>query len=340
MVILSLTSFRFFVAFAIFCYHTASYFKGSNYNFLIDEIINGLPIFMTGFFVLSGFILTHIYSNYNFSIKKNILIFYSKRFSRIYPVYIFVTLLYFVFSGITTDQKLLQILLTDFFMLQGFFVDTLPYGINNITWSLSVEMFLYLVFPFILILTRNAKLLMIFSLIFSFIISINFIIDQNRYIYANPICRIADFTFGIGIYFLREKLGSLKYRAILHISSILLIFYISNYVKQNHMALHFVTIPLFGIWITCSCYSKSIIYNNKITQYLGSISYSFYLWQFFLVDIGLFIKNSNPNVLPLGIFLIIFLLNILISSFSYFKLELKARAFFASKLNNLITNSK
>jgi peptidoglycan/LPS O-acetylase OafA/YrhL len=329
----SLNTFRFLTALAIFGYHTLNSFLNYNHNIIIIDFGKGLAIFMTGFFVLSGFILCHVYHNYNFSNRQNLVIFYLKRLSRIYPVYAIATIIYFAFAIKIPGDKLFQIFITDFFMLQSFFEDTLSIGINNTTWSLSVEMFLYLLFPFILILTKNPKYLFIFSLIFSFIISYNFILDENRYVYANPLNRLADFTFGIGIYFFKEKIGKLKYRNLLHISSVLMIFIICLIVKEKHMALQFVVIALFGIWIACCYYSKSIFYNNKITNYLGKISYSFYLWQFISLAIGNIIKNSYENISFITLFIIILLTNILISSYSYYVIEFKSRNFFNKKIN-------
>jgi peptidoglycan/LPS O-acetylase OafA/YrhL len=52
---------------------------------------------MNGFFVLSGFIMAHVYAKADFSEKQQIFNFYIKRFAKIYPTYLVATVVYFLF---------------------------------------------------------------------------------------------------------------------------------------------------------------------------------------------------------------------------------------------------
>jgi peptidoglycan/LPS O-acetylase OafA/YrhL len=78
-------------------------------------------------------------------------------------------------------------------------------GINGGTWSLTVEMFLYFLFPFIILLAHRSAKILIPAIIFSVLTSLNVSFEIQDYIYANPVFRIGDFMCGIGFYFLKER---------------------------------------------------------------------------------------------------------------------------------------
>ena len=64
---------------------------------MIDRFFANGACFMTGFFVLSGFIMMLVYENADFGKQKNIFDYYIKRFAKIYPTYIVGTIVYFCF---------------------------------------------------------------------------------------------------------------------------------------------------------------------------------------------------------------------------------------------------
>ena len=165
--IVSLTSFRFITAFMIFLSH-AGLFLNLRFNiWYLDGFIQNSSIFMTGFFVLSGYILSQIYSDKDFRQNSEVVSFYIKRFARIYPVYAIVTIVFFILFpwGNFSYADWLRIFINDIFLTQGFFPNVSDLGINCITWSVSVEAFFYLCFPLIIVLFRHRpKLLMLLSL--------------------------------------------------------------------------------------------------------------------------------------------------------------------------------
>ena len=52
---------------------------------------------MTGFFVLSGYIMAYVYQGKDFTKLEEVFIFYKKRFAKIYPVYFVGTIAFFLF---------------------------------------------------------------------------------------------------------------------------------------------------------------------------------------------------------------------------------------------------
>ena len=72
MKIKSLTSFRTIIAIVIFLFHCKIHLGYTlDINFLDRFLLNGAT-FMTGFFVLSGFILAHVYRDENFVSRVNV----------------------------------------------------------------------------------------------------------------------------------------------------------------------------------------------------------------------------------------------------------------------------
>jgi len=117
---------------------------------------------MIGFFVLSGFIMTHVYQNTDFTKRINIFNYYIKRFAKIYPVYIIATILYFCIFHNWSGSEFVRIIVNDIFLTQAFFASMFNLGMNGGTWSLTVEMFLYFLFPFLMILlNKNGKVSLI-----------------------------------------------------------------------------------------------------------------------------------------------------------------------------------
>ncbi len=105
------------------------------------------------FFVLSGFILTYVYRE--LPSKAKVKEFYVHRIARIWPVHMAATLLLFVlipgsvwalFSSEGVVKGLLYVTMMHAWIpLWKFFL-----GLNGVSWTISVEMFFYLVFPLFL----------------------------------------------------------------------------------------------------------------------------------------------------------------------------------------------
>lgn len=329
----SLTSFRFITAFIIFLFHCRIHFDLKVGSKLVDKFLLNGATFMTGFFVLSGFIMAHVYSNTDFTKRGNTLNFYLKRFAKIYPSYAFATIVYFIFLHDYTSKQILRVLVTNPFLVQGFFPNIFAIGINGGTWSLTVEMFLYFLFPFLILLSSKSPKILIASLLIAAITSFNVHADKSEYIYAAPVFRLADFMCGMGFYFLKDKFKEVKFANLLH--SVIVILLILACIKlgndYQYMGGQFVIVPLFGAWIAMVYHSKSKIYNNKIFEYLGLISYSFYLWQFVAMELAKKLVKIYPDINAHLLFLSAFTMNLVVSAFSYHLIEERARKFILVK---------
>lgn len=330
-----LTAFRFITAFVVFLFHCKIHLDFSFGIKLIDKFINNGAVFMTGFFIMSGYVMCYVYGSKDFSQKKEIINFYIKRFAKIYPTYLTGSIIYFIFikpENSYSIQEWIRITLNDILLVQSFFPKMFELGINSGTWSISVEAFFYLLFPLIIVLfLKRPFTLLLLGLLMSLVININTICDTaSGGYYANPIMRINEFVLGIAFYQLHSK-GKLENIYDIFKSPLILfaIIFILTTLKQSdlkysYMGLHILIIPCFCLLLNSLEKNKSILWNNNIINYLGKVSYSFYIWQFIAIEFGKFLRN---NILSNSwtVMLSVLILNIFLASLSYFLIEERFR---------------
>lgn len=151
-----LTSLRFFAALAIVIEHTKANFHATAW------ITSALPYDygVSFFFVLSGFILTYTHPKINGI--RDAYNFYVARFARVWPLHVATFVLVLIvlernwwFVGISSEHWLEigianLLLLHAWVPLMGVF-----FSFNGASWSISAELFFYLMFP--LLLNRWAR---------------------------------------------------------------------------------------------------------------------------------------------------------------------------------------
>jgi peptidoglycan/LPS O-acetylase OafA/YrhL len=156
----AVTSLRFFAAFHVALFHMKEMRILTGPNWLTSFAGIGY-VGVSFFFVLSGFILVYTYAGRNIELRE----FWQTRFARIYPAYLFSLVFYFPFFYMGThvfhvpffafgEQHFLLSAVLVLALLQAW-VPPAALMWNAVAWSLSVEAFFYLVFPFAL--TRFSK---------------------------------------------------------------------------------------------------------------------------------------------------------------------------------------
>jgi peptidoglycan/LPS O-acetylase OafA/YrhL len=68
---------------------------------------------------------------------------------------------------------MVRVFVNDPFLLQAFFPSMFNVGINGGTWSLGVEMFLYFLFPFLMLLSRDSAKILIPAIVFTLVVGSN-----------------------------------------------------------------------------------------------------------------------------------------------------------------------
>jgi peptidoglycan/LPS O-acetylase OafA/YrhL len=144
----ALTGIRFFAAFYVVLTHSLPWIKNRvSLPLPIANFLSNGYLAVCLFFLLSGFILSYTYSGLAPGVQ-NYVKFWEARFARIYPVYLFSLLLALPFQFHTlTLKSTLAVLL----MVQAWnpLRPEMSGAWNYPAWSLSVEAFFYLCFPFI-----------------------------------------------------------------------------------------------------------------------------------------------------------------------------------------------
>ena len=215
----ALTSLRFFAAAIIVIDHATGYRHGW---------IRDIPYYqgVTFFFVLSGFILTYSYPA--LVERREVLNFWLARFARIWPAYFASTVL-----TICLMPAWLKIMATPYGVLRTVLTTTalqswVPqsdyyFFLNAVCWSVSVEAFFYLLFPFLLAnLEASWHWKLLLCLVPALLVVIaatasdlpvyarnSTEIDVGALIYIFPVTRLPEFMIGMvaAMVFLRRPSG-------------------------------------------------------------------------------------------------------------------------------------
>lgn len=272
-----LNSLRFFAAIAIVIFHFGKWsypFDNSSYSLSFNLAVSF-------FFVLSGFIMATVYNNLKTFSFKETYNFYLKRFARIIPLYVLALILTIFF--IDEDFTLKEFFLNLFF-LQAWSPEY-ALSLNFPGWSLSVEMFFYLLFPFVFPFITNRKRLFRFTFVFwllsnLIVLMFYFLNYKIEFIKYYPLLHLNEFLIGIwaGITYLK---GVNKKAFLLFLGSLMFLFFylplISDYNIIHHDGL---LAPVFAILILGTSKIKSIILSSKPLVKLGNASYGIYILQF------------------------------------------------------------
>jgi peptidoglycan/LPS O-acetylase OafA/YrhL len=211
----ALTSLRFFAASAVVLYHVPFTLTQSvGWTILPDGSLG-----VSFFFVLSGFILRHVYRGDRLDAKR----FYRKRFARIYPLHIITFIvwiaLFFRGWGNPLTEKM-NSGIANILLLQAFFSGPLfTLGYNAVSWSISVEAFFYAIYPLLVKRAAYAAVLLVYLASFVFMPDVaRAEIDRAfpNFFYFNPIARLLEFSFGMVLHdvFTRVRLSSLPATAL------------------------------------------------------------------------------------------------------------------------------
>lgn len=346
---------RAIAVFAVIIYH-------ANITLFNTQIIKGGFIGVDIFFVISGYliaaiILNEIKTTNNFSFK----IFYEQRIRRILPLIFIVIIFSLPFSYFfllpNSFKEYCKSIISSIFFFSNYYY----YFSGNIygavsswlkpflhTWSLSVEIQFYILFPIFLLLVaklfKKIEFTIIIFIIISLLIAIYLSKSYPSFNFYFIFSRFFEFFLGSLAALLELNKRFVKIKSSKFISNtltifgFLLIFYALIYFNDHMLLPSFKTfIPIFGIFLIIFFYNNNKLFNkiitNKLFIFFGLISYSLYLWHFpifsFLRIIELF---PEKNLLKI---LLIFLI-LIISIISFYLIEKPFRNKKIISLKNLI----
>lgn len=264
------------------------------------------------FFVISGFIMFYTQNNSRSENRfKYALGFLKRRVIRIYPLYWIWTVvllgLWYLKLALTSHK------ITVLYVIASFFLIPYPQPDGNIHpfldqgWTLSFELYFYLVFSIGLIGSYNhlkIGAIVVCSLIVIGLISyLTNAPSPVRYITDNSL--IVEFVFGGAIVYLIEYINPKFYKFgsfIFALGALLMIATLFGSNQVNNRALVYgvpAFLLVFGIVLRekRKPFKQSSV--NKFAFFLGDASYSIYLTHvFFVMALGTILKKGHLNTIP------------------------------------------
>lgn len=326
---LSLDIFRISLALLIFLFHSNIHL-GCQYGLLTPFISYG-NVAMTGFFMLSGYAMTLGYGKKSFSAWEDISNFYKKRFITIYPLYIVTGTLFVIMNICVGKQSIgdnIILLPVEILGLQAIFPGSLfEYSHNSGTWFVSCMILCYILYPILLLWVKSlhnikyktSLVLMLFLLIYLPLTNEHF---SPTSLYANPFVRLAEFIVGILLAFVKKEVStSIKYLT-LFFGIIILI----TGVSFINVPKSIISAPCFAliIWAVGNIDIR-VNYGEKKLIYLSSISYAFFLSQFFIWNPLKYIMLNTGRLSNIFLIVTSFVACIIISVILYEYVDKKSR---------------
>ena len=284
------------------------------------------------FFVLSGFVIALNYqSHFKASINKTLMTnFMIKRLARIYPLHLFIVFAYliepaaFYLTGRDYDFNTLVYISNIFLVNNWGILTALP--INVPSWSISTELFAYLLFPFLaFFINKKNKLLhlILLFLMFNFVLISWFYINNVPHIgydiTRNGLVRcVCQFALGIVIY---NALTKSKKQIMVFL--VVLFLFAAFTVKMDN---NFFFIPsVMSLILIAAIYieSKQSFDYLKPLIWLGNISYSIYLSHYLIRDIFKLILVEGHT--PLWWIISYFCTVIIVSHYLYTLIEIESK---------------
>lgn len=298
-----LTFTRFLAAIAILLFHFA---KSEVFPFdltVINTFVQNGSSGVSYFFILSGFVMCVAYSDTK---KINVKKYYLNRFARIYPLYFLATFL-FILEWILVKKNINTIdVLISFLMIQSW-IPGKEMILNSPAWSLGVELFFYLLFPYFFnsFLKKYNSIVITAVIIGFFIISQSLFLlvdnpNQNKLILYNPIMHLSSFFIGClaGTYVAKNRLIIRNYdMTIVILTTVMLVFIYSNNSLFIHNGLLGIFIAPILIFLSLNNGKITSVFNSRKLVLLGEISFGFYILQFpiFIAFRNILIHFLNIN---------------------------------------------
>ena len=316
-------------------------------------------LFVDLFFILSGFVISYAYTD-KISNGLSLKTFAALRLGRIYPLHIFMLLLFVFYTAIKVllsslgfggeqefDKNNVSSFISNILLIHSI-------GVHNYltwnypSWSISVEFFTYMIF-FVLIRSFDKQSTLIFPIILAVAgyCWLSFLERDNldiTYDYGLVRC-ISAFYIGVFLYRAKEKIRFLeKYPNFWEIFSFS---FVALAVSYAHNGWLFQLLAIISFLVTISVFSQSSngvighLLHKKIVRLVGIWSFSIYMIHALIISIagsfGKYIIGAELSEIhgPMSLIIDLSLLAIIIfiSRFTYHFIEDKYRRVVKEKIH-------
>ena len=337
-----LTSLRFFFAFFVFLSHMSYLKEDKLYKDTFEVILSEGFLGVSFFFILSGFILALNYRDKFIHKTVTLKKFYIARFARIYPLH-FVMMLVSIpifYSG-------LKNLLYNILLIQSYVPnETIYFSYNSPSWSISDEVFFYLLFPFLIVIISklgNVLKLIIPIVFISIILLLNIVLIEaskaHYWLYISPFVRVFEFILGIILFdvvlYIKSRRNELLQSVfnIFEIGAFLTFIIFFSFHNDISISYRYSIYYWFPMCLIILGTSSSFILEKNITWiskflssrllvYLGEISFGFYLIHYLVIPYTIRFNgyiDIHPSSISFG--LEIFIITIIASIFAFEVIE-------------------
>ncbi|MEO8171648.1 MAG: acyltransferase [Sediminibacterium sp.] len=247
------------------------------------------------FFGISGYVISYGFFTERYRLNvKDIKVFYLNRFLRIYPLFLFLSLLTLLTEYLVTGQSLISIadIPSQFFMLQF----QHEYHLSGVFWTLGIEVQFYLIAPLLILLFTDKSKYLILAAVYILLLAwlpFAFYIFGWSFDGRNLISNLSHFFIGmIGCRFVLDK-KTIKINNYILVGSILVIIAITDYLYA-HLIRYYWTLGtvlidmaiFLSICLHANLKGRTVTQKNllvRIFSFLGIISYGVYAWHPYLV---------------------------------------------------------
>ena len=286
------------MAILIFMFHSRIHVLKCSYGYLNSFVSMG-AIAMTGFFLLSGYVMNLTYGYKDMSDSAEIKRFYLKRIISIIPLY-FVWASLLVSANVILNGKsaaIEEIILfpVEILGIQSVFSSLFPFSHNGGSWFISCILICYFLFPLLHIMTKNITdnnrivLIIVLGAVLLWSPFVQHYFNLKS-IYSNPFFRAIEFTIGILVSQLNivsypNKLICFIRRPVVCVVSLVCLVIGVSVAKMigipgDYMLYSWVALPCFvSLMISLGSYDFRKLQNSKVIKYLSELSFCIFLGQ-------------------------------------------------------------
>ncbi|MGW9950548.1 peptidoglycan/LPS O-acetylase OafA/YrhL [Rhizobium leguminosarum] len=338
-----LTGIRGIAALLIAGYHF-TITKAGNLEHLVS--VERAYLAVDAFFVLSGFVLALSYAkSFSGGVRaKNYRNFLVKRFLRIYPAYFCILLLYVakLVVNVSGDGALAQFSVLDFIsnflMLNTWAIDAKT--IIGPSWSVCVEILCYFLFPGMIAIIARTRVSAIATIVIALlgIIAValsghgaagelDVVFGDTLYPVLRAVC---GFWIGIAGYYLWTNTGLVTDTGSGAYLSLALIGMVASIAFGASDLVVYVFIAAAVILTATQSEASQTLFGNRVSHFLGKVSYSLYLIHTLLISIFVkFVPLLTPKIgyaaAYISTLLIYLAFSVVAAAVSYSLFEVRAR---------------